>query len=117
MERVFLVTQSAARVQNRKDAHPSMSSQRPTPPPALHASPVSLWPVEADESDELSPLCGAWWACWAVLLANLTYTIIFGAHDSAILIESLALDILVPVLLLVQIPRFFGRHQDISADS
>lgn len=52
----------------------------------------------------------AWWACWAVLLANLTYTITFGAHDSTIQIESLALDILVPVLLLVQIPRFFGRQ-------
>ena len=45
-----------------------------------------------------------------VLLANLTYTITFGVHDSTILIESLALDILVPVLLLVQIPRFFGRQ-------
>ncbi len=29
-------------------------------------------------------------------LANLTYTITFGAHDSTILIESLALDILMP---------------------
>jgi hypothetical protein len=28
-----------------------------------------------------------------------------------ILVESLALDILVPLLLLVQIPRFFGRSR------
>jgi hypothetical protein len=53
----------------------------------------------------------AWWACWAVLLANLTHTITFGAHDSTILVESLALDILLPVLLLVLIPRFFGRQR------
>jgi hypothetical protein len=59
----------------------------------------------------------AWWACWAVLLANLTYTITFGAHDPTILIESLTLDILIPVLLLVQIPRFFGRQQHTSAGS
>jgi hypothetical protein len=59
----------------------------------------------------------AWWACWAVLLANLTYTITFGAHDSTILIESLALDVLVPLLLLVQIPQFFGHQQPDSAGS
>ncbi len=52
----------------------------------------------------------AWWACWAVLLSNLTYTLTFGTHDSTILIESLTLDILIPVLLLVHIPRFFGRQ-------
>jgi hypothetical protein len=52
----------------------------------------------------------AWWACWAVLVANLTYTFTFGTHDTTILIESLALDILIPVLLLVHIPRFFGRQ-------
>jgi hypothetical protein len=56
----------------------------------------------------------AWWACWVVLLANLTYTFTFGAHDSTILIESLALDILIPVLLLVQIPRYFGYQQQTS---
>ena len=55
----------------------------------------------------------AWWACWAVLLANLTYAFTFGAHDSIILLESLALDILIPVLLLVQIPRFFGDQREI----
>jgi putative transposase len=37
-----------------------MSTHRRIPPPALHASPVSLWPVETDEPDELSPLSGAW---------------------------------------------------------
>jgi hypothetical protein len=59
----------------------------------------------------------AWWARWAVLLANLTYTITFGAHDSTILIESLALDILIPMLLLVQIPRFFGHEQQTSVSN
>jgi hypothetical protein len=48
-------------------------------------------------------------------LANLTYTITFGAHDSTILMENLALDILVAVLLLIQIPRLFGRQQPSSA--
>ena len=52
----------------------------------------------------------AWWACWAVLLANLTYTFTFGTHDSTILLESIAFDVLIPVLLLVNIPWFFGRQ-------
>ena len=52
----------------------------------------------------------AWWACWAVLLANLTYTFTFGTHDSTILLESVAFDVLIPVLLLVHIPRVFGRQ-------
>ena len=51
----------------------------------------------------------AWWACWAVLLANITYTLTFGAHDSVIFARSLIGLIGIPVLLLVQAPVFFGN--------
>lgn len=52
----------------------------------------------------------AWWACWAVMLANITYSLTFGRHDSTILIRSLIADIALPVLLLVEIPAFFGHR-------
>ncbi|MFI5274634.1 MAG: hypothetical protein ACHQ4H_16500 [Ktedonobacterales bacterium] len=52
----------------------------------------------------------SWWACWAVMLANLTYTLTFGAHDSTIFARSLVADIALPVLLLIQAPYFFGRR-------
>jgi hypothetical protein len=52
----------------------------------------------------------AWWACWVVMLANITYSRTFGAHDSTILTRSLIADIALPVLLLVQIPAFFGKR-------
>ena len=52
----------------------------------------------------------AWWSCWAIMVANLTYSLTFGRHDSTILTRSLIADIALPVLLLVQIPVFFGRQ-------
>jgi hypothetical protein len=58
----------------------------------------------------------AWWACWAVMLANLTYSLTFGRHDTTILYRSLIADILLPVLLLVHIPAFFGgKDQSVTA--
>ncbi len=51
----------------------------------------------------------AWWACWAVMLANLTYSLTFGHHDPTILARSLISDIGLPLLLLVHVPTFFGR--------
>jgi hypothetical protein len=32
----------------------------------------------------------AWWSCWAVMLAALTYSLTFGAHDRTILARSLS---------------------------
>jgi hypothetical protein len=53
----------------------------------------------------------AWWACWAVELANLTYALTFGRHDPTILPRSLIAAIVLPVLLLALIPNFFrGRR-------
>ncbi len=52
----------------------------------------------------------AWWACWAVMLANIAYTLTFGAHDQTIFTRSLIALIALPILLLVQIPTFFGRR-------
>lgn len=56
----------------------------------------------------------AWWACWAVMLANITYSLTFGRHDSTILYRSLVADILLPVLLLVHIPAFFGKSNALA---
>lgn len=52
----------------------------------------------------------AWWACWVPMLANITYSLTFGRHDSTILARSLVADIALPVLLLLHIPVFFGRR-------
>lgn len=52
----------------------------------------------------------AWWACWAVMLANITYTLTFGRHDPTILSRSLIADIALPILLLIHVPAFFGRR-------
>jgi hypothetical protein len=51
----------------------------------------------------------AWWTSWALLLADVVYTLTFGRYDSTILQRSLVVDVLLPILLLVQLPRFFGR--------
>ena len=54
----------------------------------------------------------AWWAAWLLMIANLGYTLTFGAHDHVILTRSLIADIALPVLLLAHIPAFFtGQHE------
>jgi hypothetical protein len=45
----------------------------------------------------------AWWACWAVMIAYLGYTLTFGIHDHAILARSLIGVIALPIMLLAQI--------------
>lgn len=52
----------------------------------------------------------AWWACWAVLVAYLGYTLTFGVHDHAILARSLIGVIALPVLLAVQLPAIARRR-------
>ncbi len=52
----------------------------------------------------------AWWACWAVMLAYITYSLTFGRHDATTLYRSLVADILLPILLLVHVPAFFGQR-------
>ena len=52
----------------------------------------------------------AWWACWVVMLANVTYTLTFGRYDSTILARSLVADVALPVLLLAQWRIFFARR-------
>jgi hypothetical protein len=59
----------------------------------------------------------AWWASWALLIADLGYTFTFGRYDSTILLRSLVVDIALPVLLLVQVPRFFGRAARSGVDA
>jgi hypothetical protein len=52
----------------------------------------------------------AWFACWAVMVASLGYTLTFGVHDSAIMGRSLIADLAVPVLLLISAPGLFRRQ-------
>lgn len=52
----------------------------------------------------------AWWACWAVLIAYLGYTLTFGVHDSTILARSLIGVIALPILLLAQLPALARRR-------
>ncbi len=49
----------------------------------------------------------AWWAAWLPMIANLGYTLTFGAHDPTVLTRSLIADIALPVLLVANIPAFF----------
>jgi len=50
----------------------------------------------------------AWWACWVPMLANVTYSLTFGRHDSSLFLRSLIADIGLPLLLLIHLPVFFG---------
>ncbi len=59
----------------------------------------------------------AWWVAWLPMIANLGYTLTFGAHDHTILTRSLVADIALPVLLIAHIPAFFGpKRADHQAD-
>jgi hypothetical protein len=52
----------------------------------------------------------AWWACWAIMIANVGYMATIGAHDSTILTRSLIAVIAVPVLLAACAPAVFARR-------
>jgi hypothetical protein len=56
----------------------------------------------------------AWWACWAVMVANLGYTFTLARYDSAILARSLIAVVAVPVLLALCAPAVF-RNADLAA--
>jgi len=51
----------------------------------------------------------AWFACWAVLIADVGYSLTLAQHDPGLLRQSLIAVIALPVLLLLQAPRFFRR--------
>ncbi|HWG26782.1 hypothetical protein [Actinospica sp.] len=51
----------------------------------------------------------AWFACWAVLIATIGYSVTTAAHDHTLLVRSLIADIGVPVLLLISARAFFAR--------
>jgi hypothetical protein len=51
----------------------------------------------------------AWWTCWAIMIANLGYTLTIARHDSAILSRSQIADIAVVILLLLCAPAVFTR--------
>jgi hypothetical protein len=51
----------------------------------------------------------AWWACWVPVLANLTYTFTIAHYGTTTLVYSLIAVVALPILLLLQIPAFFGK--------
>lgn len=54
----------------------------------------------------------AWFACWTILIADITYAATFGVHDPAILRESLIGAIGMPALLLALTPSVFRRSTE-----
>ncbi len=53
----------------------------------------------------------AWWSLWLLLIANLGYTVTFGAHDPMIFTRSLIATLGLPVLLLAHLPAFYPRRR------
>ncbi len=49
----------------------------------------------------------AWWSLWLLQIANLGYTLTFGAHDATILTRSLVATIGLPMLLQAHLPAFY----------
>jgi len=56
----------------------------------------------------------AWWTCWIVLIADVGYSLTFGRYDPTLLRQSLIADIALPVLLLIQLRRFFPRRPAVA---
>ncbi len=59
----------------------------------------------------------AWWACWAIMIANVGYAVTFGGHDHAILARALVAVIAVPVLLAVCAPTVLRPARTTIADA
>lgn len=53
----------------------------------------------------------AWWACWAIEIANLAYLFTFGRHAATIFVRALVAAVALPVLLLASAPWFFGARR------
>lgn len=51
----------------------------------------------------------AWLACWLTLIATIGYTVTFAQYSTKTLAYSLIPDIAIPLLLIAQAPRFWGR--------
>lgn len=51
----------------------------------------------------------AWLACWPSLIATIGYTVTLARFRTPTLTYSLIPDVAIPVLLLAQAPRFWGR--------
>lgn len=52
----------------------------------------------------------AWFACWAVVIASVGYSLTFGTHDPKIMRYSLLTDIGIPALLLLAAPSVFASR-------
>jgi len=65
---------------------------------------IVIWPLRQ----------GRWWAwvvCWAVLIADVTYSLTFGVNDKTLLARSLLADILTPACLLLIAINFMFYHR------
>lgn len=70
---------------------------------------IVVWPLRG----------GRWWAwvaCWAVLVADIAYSLTFGVNDRTILVRSLVANILTPICLILVAASFvFCRRKSLSA--
>ena len=57
-----------------------------------------------------------WWSCWAVMIADVGYTVTFGRHDPTILARSLVAVIAVPVFLALCAPLVLRHTASSSLD-
>ncbi|WP_201384652.1 hypothetical protein [Ktedonobacter sp. SOSP1-52] len=53
----------------------------------------------------------AWWACWVPMIANITYSLTIAHYSTTTLTYSLIADVILPILLLLHIPAFFGKSR------
>jgi hypothetical protein len=56
----------------------------------------------------------AWLACWLILIATVGYTITFAHYSTKTFAYSLVPDIAIPVLLLMQAPRFWKQNAGVT---
>jgi hypothetical protein len=59
----------------------------------------------------------AWWTCWITLIATVGYTLTFARYGQTTLAYSLVPAVGIPVLLLLQAPRFLSRRSPVSTVS
>lgn len=60
---------------------------------------IVVWPLRRGQ-------WRAWVACWAVLIADITYSLTFGVNDKTILMRSVVADIVTPSCLLLVAASF-----------
>jgi uncharacterized membrane protein YwaF len=58
----------------------------------------------------------AWWACWAVMIANIGYAVTIAHYSSALLRQSLIGVIVLPIALLISAPYLVRKSRPSATD-